>query len=530
MANLSRQALLITLTVFSTHSLAWAWGVGHDDSSWLAATVSPEPFASHPDLCLFAGYPDAMQDQAVGHDRDGYLRRLFTLEAIDALRAGDVPKGLFFASAATHYLTDRACIAHSAAWYHRPGDARKRLIPKRYESLQVPSETTEVYYEHLKGTAKDTVLRLPEPGYAAEVWRKYQGSTNAYFDSLPSVKQYVAPDLLRKPVGWTFTDFDEYARWYATFIALDMLDPASLGTPELRLRDPAGVKAVCVEELINGAAQDAAFYGYVATAINTLVEPNLGELLPANDKLLTLAEDDALVLIPEEVHWPVERAAQVLGMELLRAARRSATLKGGPQPDKTVVQFVRRVSADQLAEALAHRSAIILLPPDAEPYVQALRLGPLPQGNAGSIVARSAEPSHTHVILRGATEQETLYLVDYLLDLANAPLHGRWPVERALAIYRDVWVGWKLVLDLRGMSGQAAVDYARKLPYSHVASRDEDTRRYTEAFREGILGSASEEDWWQYFLLETPLPDGTRVPDMIQMGTDYTQLLERVRE
>jgi hypothetical protein len=43
-------------------STAFGWSVGHNDSAWLAATISPEPFKSNPALCQFAGYPDAMQD------------------------------------------------------------------------------------------------------------------------------------------------------------------------------------------------------------------------------------------------------------------------------------------------------------------------------------------------------------------------------------------------------------------------------------------------------------------------------------
>ncbi|MBM4082141.1 MAG: hypothetical protein FJ278_20715, partial [Planctomycetes bacterium] len=99
---------------------AFGWGVGHDDSSYLGATISPEPFKTNAKLCVYGHYPDSIQDHAVGHGRDGYLRRLFTFEAIDALRAGDIPKAMFLASAATHYLTDRACIAHAGrAWYHK---------------------------------------------------------------------------------------------------------------------------------------------------------------------------------------------------------------------------------------------------------------------------------------------------------------------------------------------------------------------------------------------------------------------------
>ena len=94
-------ACAVVGSLCDTHD-ALGWGAGHNDSSRLGASLAPEPFKSNLDLCVFAHYPDAIQDHAVGHGRDGYLRRLMTFEAIDALRADDLPKAMFFASTATH--------------------------------------------------------------------------------------------------------------------------------------------------------------------------------------------------------------------------------------------------------------------------------------------------------------------------------------------------------------------------------------------------------------------------------------------
>ncbi len=524
-------SLVGLLCAVVTGGPAHAWGVGHNDASRLAAGISPEPLASNPDLCLFAHYPDAIQDHAVGHGRDGYLRRLLTFEALDALRAGDMPKALFLASAATHYLTDRSCIAHSGrAWYHQDGDVWTKYLPRRYQGVKVPFERKDVYYPHLQGTAKDTVLGFPEPEYAVEQWRQFQGSTNAYFDSMPSVRRFVTPDLLRRPTGWTFTDFDQYARWYGVFISLDMIDPASLGTDPLRLRDATGMKAVCVEELVNGAAQDAAYYGYLATAAKTTVEPSLAELLSTHDKLLSLLERETVVLIPQSASWPVERAANVLGMELLRAARRQAKLGGLAEPDRTPASFVSRVAPESLEAKLQGRNAILLLAPGDAAWLTAAGAPPLPDVRSGLVAARRADDGALQILLRGATEQDTLYLVDYLLDLAWDPLHGRWPAETVTGVLQDLWGGWKLILDLRGRSGQAAVDYAVKLPYRHQETRAEDAKAYTERLREGIYPAADEEEWWRWFLLELPLPDGRRVPDLIETGTDYTALMRLVSD
>jgi hypothetical protein len=306
-----------------------------------------------------------------------------------------------------------------------------------------------------------------------------------------------------------------------------MLDPQSIGTGQLRLRDAIGMKAVCVEELINGAAQDAAYFGYLATAMNAVVEPSLAKLIPEHDKLLKLAEADAVVFIPQNASWPVERAAHVLGMELLRATRRLATLKDLAPPEKSPSAFVMRVTTERLPAELGARNAILVIPPSSDDWARASDAPPVPSDKSGIIAARQTG-GKTHIVLRGATQQDTLYLVDYLLDLAWSPLHGRWPAERAVSVLQELWSGWKLIRDLGGMSGAAAVAYARKLPYHHNQTRAEDATKYAAALKQGVHSPASEEEWWSYFLLEIPLPDGRRVADLIEKGADYSALIEIV--
>ncbi len=512
---------------------AYGWGGQHNEASTLAAAMSPEPFRSHAAGCRFAGYPDAMQDHAVGHGQDGYTLRLFTREAIAALRADDVPKAMFLASAATHYLTDRVCVAHATrAWYHQAADKDPwtRFLPRKYQAVFVPHGKREVYYEHLKGNYTDTCLFLPEPECNVERWRKSQGSLNAYFDTMPSVRKYVTPAMLRRPDDWTFNDFDQYARWYGFFIALDMLDPASLKTPPLRLRDAQGMRAVCVEELINGTAQCAAYYGYLSTAAKTAVQPSLDACLPGWDKLMVLAEHRPVVAIAAAAPWPVQRAAHVVALELLRAEHRLAKTQGRPAPTRPVSDYVVQLTADTGLKSLQGRSAIVLLTPADEPLAQTLNAPAVPREAAGVIGARRSGDSTgpVTVVLRGTSRQDALYLVDYLLDLAWAPRQGPWPAQRAVEVLQSVWSGWRLIVDLRGMQGAAAVAYARKLPYAHVATRKEDAAKYAAGMRQGLQPGADAVQWWQHFLLELPLPDGRRVSTMIDRGTDYSTLLPLV--
>ena len=524
---------LIGTFVFATGRAVLAWDVQHNDASRLGATIAPEPFKSNADLCVHGTYPDSLPDHAISCHEEIYLRRLFTFEAIEALRAGDVPKAMFIASAATHFLTDYCCIAHSTyAWYHdgNPNGPWARFLPRKYQNLRVPRVVKQVYYPHLKGTAKDNCLDLPEPMYNIENWRKFQGSINAYFDTLPSVRGYITPEMLRRPTNWTATDYDQFARWYGNFIALDMLDPQSLTAPPFRLRDAAGMKAVNIEEVLNATAQCAAYYGYLCTAAKTQVSPALEQLLPEHDKLLTPAKGRATVAIADKAPWPVERAANVLAMELLRAERRLATQTGGSMPEHKISDYVTRLSEEHALEGLKDHSVILILTSDNVPLVRAMKVPELPAGARGLITVEKSGDSGQgiRVTLRGASRQDTLYLVDYLLDLCDAPLNGPWPAERVVEAVKRLWPGWQFLLDLRKMGGEAVVPYAYKFAKNRPPLDQEAANRVREELRNGPGKPSGQDEWWARFLLEMPLPDGRRVPEMIGKGTDYSALLQVV--
>jgi len=524
--SLAPRALAAALLVAA---YARGWGVGHNDSSRLGAGLAPAPFRANPELCLHAGYADAIQDHAVGHGRDGFLRRLMTFEAIAALRDGDVPKGLFFASAATHYLTDRTCIAHSGqAWYGPKG--WQPFLAVKHQGLRVPFGKEEIYYKHIKGYYRDTVLKLPPPEYCRDIWDRTHGSTNAYFDSLPSVRRLVKPDMLHRFDNWTFTDAFLYGRWYAAFIALDMLDEASLEAPPLRLKDPRGMQAVCLAELVNGAAVCASFYGYVATAAATETPAAWSATLPPEDRLLEWVAPGCTVLIGANAPWAVERAALVLGMELARASTRRTLLDGGKARAPDPRAFVARCGPGKPESANPGGALIVLVTPDDADLRSRFDVSPLPQGRRGRLTIRPSPFAEKRqaLVLSGASLQDTLHLVDYVLDLAWAPIHGRWPADRLVAALQQTWAGWKLIEDLRAMKGEAAVAHARKRPYRHQETRAADSKRLNELLGDGLRRGAPELEWCKFFLLETPLPDGVRATDLIAAGTDYRALLEAV--
>ncbi|MEW6355053.1 MAG: hypothetical protein AB1696_01900 [Planctomycetota bacterium] len=527
MARRTWYTLLLSVVLLQSSGRLFGWGVGHNDSSRLGATLAPEPFKSNPDLCLFADYADAIQDHAVGHGRDGYMRRLMTFEAIDALRAGDVPKAMFFASAATHYLTDRTCIAHSGqAWYG--GKGFQPFLAAKHQGVKVPFAKEEVYYEHLKGYATDTVLKLPPPDYCREIWDKYKGSTNAYFDELPSSRGFVNPEMLRTFDNWTFNDAFLYGRWHAAFIALDMLDEDSIKNPPLRFADPRKMRAVCIEELINGAAVDAGYFSYLVTAAGTDTPEEWAKTLPPKDRLVELADPKAVVVIGKDAPWCVERAALVLAMELARADKRRAAFAGGEEPKTDPESLVVRYDPAEPEAQLAGSNLIALARPEDGDLLERFG-GKKPDEERRGLISEQENPfakERKAFLLAGASRQDTIYLVDYFLDLAWAPIHGRWPVERVVAALQETWGGWKLIQDMRTMHGKEAVDFARKRPYRHQETRAADSKRYNELLGKDLKTSGNEEEWYKFFLLKVPLPDGRRAVDIIQAGTDYTELLK----
>ena len=527
------QRIVLSLFLFPCVAHGWSWQ--HDDATRLAACISPEPFKSNADLCVHGTYPDSLPDHAVSLHEEIYLRRLFTFEAIEALRSGDVPKAMFLASAATHFLTDYCCIAHSTyAWYHdgNPDGPWAKFLPRKYQGLRIPRKVNQVYYPHLKGTTRDNCLDLPDPEYNLENWRKFQGSINAYFDTLPSVRAYVTPEMLRRPTDWTATDYDQFARWYGNFIALDLLDPQGLNAPPLRLRDPVGMKAVCIEELLNATAQCAAYYGYLCTAAGTEVSPAFQELRPEYDRLIALSKGNPVVAISSQAPWPVERAAFVAGMELLRAERRLAKQTEGRPPERNASDYVTRLSADRALEGLKGRNLILLLTPEDRDLARSLKVPEIPAGARGMITLEKTGDSGQNIVvaLRGATRQDTLYLVDYLLDLCEAPLNGPWPAERVIETSKSVWPGWQLLLDLRKLHGEAVVPYAYRFAKNRPAQDKEAINTVREELKRTTEKASGQDEWWARFLLELPLPDGRRVPEMIEKGTDYLALMDVVRK
>lgn len=519
--------LLLLLPVVAG-SDAFGWSAQHQGAAWLGATIAPEPFKSNADLCRFALYPDWMNDWWTGHGRDDIDRILFTFEAIEALRANDIPKALFFASAATHYPTDRACIAHSGdVWKISPQRTPSlyAFLPRRYQAFSMPGEMKTAAIAGLATPTRTFFApAIPAPPYRTDRWVASAGDPHTWGDALPDLRAGIDPRSLVKPTGWTYHDFSIYANWYASFLTVELFDPQSLETGQPKWRDAAEMKAVLLEELRNGAQLDAAYYGYLATAANTVVEPPLAKLIPKPqyDKLQKLSETRGVVLVARNASWPMKRAAHLLAYELCQAQVRWKTLSGQPKPGGSIDSFILETSPEKLPCELADHSAVVLLPPENEDLAKAVNAPGIPVGKSGIIAARQLDGGKIHVFLRGATQQDTLYLVDYLFDLVYAPnikvQPGRWPVERVMDVYQQFWPGWKLIADMKTMSGNEAASYAEKLPHKAAPEMEPIVKAMLK--EAGVVQSSPTPSPKDYFLLSLPLPDGRRVPDCVEKGRE----------
>ena len=86
-----------------------------------------------------------------------------------------------------------------------------------------------------------------------------------------------------------------------------------------------------------------------------------------------------------------------------------------------------------------------------------------------SITFARDQGTGAHITLQGSNLQSTIHLVDYLLDLLNAPLHGKVPVDVISTVLRREWEGIQLMKNLQLLTdAQAATQPERpRNPHQH---------------------------------------------------------------
>jgi len=488
--------------------LALRWhGPSHDVFSRWGARLAPPPFPERWRDCRWAHLADAYADMYLGHCFERWSRWHWTLAAIDALRAGQVRKALFMASYSTHYLTDYTTFAH--AWSWALPENRLRYLPAFARGLASRIDKDkyigriawdDVGAQLIEG---GRVLPVRRVDHEAGLFAELDGNLHKFHDRMPVPEEWLDPEILAFPDGWTFFDFDTYAQWLNNVLALRLVDVDSAGG-KLALKNAREVRPIYLAQMVNAVQQCAIYYSYISTAASAEVIGSIGDIPGPMDKFRVLAREGARVVVPRGASWPLRRAALVLALSFRRAeARRAADSSRETPPLESYILD------DGAAEEDLGKYHLVILGSPRENAV-ARRLGEaLPaRGSSGAIVIGKGAfgPDRWTALVAGASVQHTLHLVDYLLDLACAPVHGRWPPEAVVGPQREMSTSLKVLANLKKMEDSDRLADAYRPEY-HNAD-DGKWKEFLPRVNETLEGGWNLEEWFDELLFTRLLPDG----------------------
>ncbi|HIE09700.1 MAG TPA: hypothetical protein EYP65_07615 [Armatimonadetes bacterium] len=459
----------------------------HDQVAVLGARAGPEPFRSHPDWCSFGHYGGLLADEGIVSGSERWAYRLCVLKAIRALGRKDLRKACFIASWATHYLVERACLAHAEVWGNN-FEVISRL-PPRYWDVRAPTERR-------KGS-KGLFFFCPPPEFEREAFEKCQGSVRSYFEAaFGRPIEGLGPDSLPPTEGWSLYDAWLTASWAAEILALETLDLESVrgGMPRFKPSEVMG--AIAHSERLLQAWLCAVHYGYVAEAVKFEVG-DLGPLAEGGglDKLASMG--GTMVVVPEGAPPGVLRAATLVAVELRRA------LKGAGKKVPPLWRMVRRER-----EFLSLPGPAVVLATPRSRLVKGCGLK-LRQGSLGLVAfIERGLPGNLRgaLFLLAADEGRLPHLVDFSLDTLVAPLFGRRPGPKLLSALKSHWAGWRLLKALEGRRGEEAVNFALSVPFRN--SPEEEARFKAETTK-GVEPSGMGDFWDALLHLPTPGGEGS---------------------
>ncbi len=502
-----------------------AGAVTHNTASLTAAKLAPEPFASHWEKCRYANHPDYMRDQPLGHENMRTSGILYTLEAIRYLREGQINRAMMVASARTHYVADSACLPHAEIWRPRrendvlrPGEPRSgpwSFMPASVQDYWLP------FGDQPEG-APYRPLVIDPPPMKPDAWdalkeRNLYGSIHAFFDSIDGQAPYpdgFPTDGIDRAEHWSCYDREFYARWRAECIALTLLDRDSVldDEPGVRWVDAEAFQAVMDEEMRNMVSAVLAYYRYLAVAARTEVVGDLESIFPAADRLALMAARAPRIYLSPGASWPLKRAAYLLAMELVRAEHRRHGRQGREYGEDLLAECDALIGSVDIPDSEVDRRIVISW--REEPDVAAELGWRELAGN--TLVCEAGREAAGHVILRGEDLQSAIHLVDYLLDLAHAPLNGRTPVEVLFSIFEREWPGTSFLAELsRTPDADIYIPRFERPPCPHEDDMAEWTDKVHWLVWPNTQGDANLSGplpvIWNFMLLGLPLPDGTKV-------------------
>jgi hypothetical protein len=122
------------------------------------------------------------------------------------------------------------------------------------------------------------------------------------------------------------------------------------------------------------------------------------------------------------------------------------------------------------------------------------------------------EGDGAHITLRGSDLQSTLHLVDYLLDLTNAPLHGRVPIDVVSTALRREWEGIRLMKELELLTDEQAASLPERPRNPHKFEEEEWSARVRRMVNPNTDGQSDISGplvvYSNLLLKQLPLPDG----------------------
>jgi hypothetical protein len=504
----------------------------HDTSVLVAALASPEPFRSNWRACRGGSWPDYMRDQPVGHANQRLAGLLYTLEAIRHLKAGNIHKALLLASARCHYVGDSSCIAHAAVWKPRAEDdvLQRDKLGRRVWSF-LPADVQEYWIPFEQGTSLgyDPVLIGPPPLFRKK-WddlpkRGRRGDMHTFFDQTHALlpfpgrfpenvsdfgKHLIEDVGLADTENWSTYDREFYGRWVAENVALSVIDRQSVlsGSKPIRFVGEIEFQAALEAEMANMVASISTYYRYLTVAANTRVEGDVEELFPSMDRMALLARARPKIYLSADAPWPLQRACRLVAMEIVRGQHRNRGRWGGQYGEHLLEETDSLFETVEMpAEEGSRRVLIAWKMPDEKIAQHATK-----SLKDMSILFERDEGDGAHITLRGSDLQSTLHLVDYLLDLTNAPLHGRVPIDVVSTALRREWEGIRLMKELESLTDEQAASLPERPRNPHKFEEEEWSARVRRMVNPNTDGQSDISGplvvYSNLLLKQLPLPDG----------------------
>lgn len=255
-----------------------------------------------------------------------------------------------------------------------------------------------------------------------------------------------------------------------------------------------------------------AYYRYLTVAARTEVVGDLDGIFPAADRLALMAARAPRIYLGPDAQWPLRRAAYLLAMELVRAEHRRHGRQGREYGENLLDQCDALIGTVDVPGSEVDRRIVISWREEASAAADLAQ-----RELSGSVlVCESGKEAAGHIILRGEDLQSSIHLVDYLLDLAHAPLNGRTPIEVMFNVVEQEWPGTPFLAEL-GQTPDPDIHIPRfeRPPCPHVDDMAEWTDKVHWMVWPNTQGDANLSGplpvIWNFILLQLPLPDGTRI-------------------